>query len=310
MNGRLCTLAATAALLAPLAAAACSGTCADINSNVCSRPWLTGLCPGASSIQCCTGALCHGQCASSDEYTCSTGFASGLCNGASNVMCCSGTLTRKSGSSCSGQCSDINSYTCSSGFVSGLCPGASNIQCCTGSLSPRGGGGYNRGAAVSYADQHWNSPNHDCSSSYSSCTPYSYWGGEHCGYSSHGGDCANFVSQCLLAGGHAPLSGGGPCRGYPCGNEEVGAKNLGDCLAGYKGWTRSCGYHMAPPSSITVGDVLIYHKGSCSDSEAHATIVTSMSGGPQISCHSNEHHNIAYTYMASSMPYYEWLHKN
>eukprot|EP00727_Mastigamoeba_balamuthi_P010578 m51a1_g6142 hypothetical protein (271) ;mRNA; r:280492-281705 len=260
--------AAAAAALLARTAAACSGTCADINSNVCSRAWVSGVCPGANNIKCCTGKICHGQCASSDEYTCSTGFASGLC------------------------------------------PGANNIQCCTGSLSPRGGGGYNRGAAVSYADQHWNSPNHRCGSGYTSCTPYSYWGGEHCGYGSHGGDCANFVSQCLLAGGHAPLNGGGPCRGYPCGSEEVGAKNLGDCLAGYKGWTRSCGYHMAPPSSITVGDVLIYHKGSCSDSEAHATIVTSMSGGPQISCHSNEHHNIAYTYMASSMPYYEWLHKN
>ena len=31
---------------------------------------------------------------------------------------------------------------------------------------------------------------------------------------------ANFVSQCLLAGSHVPLVKA-PCRGYPCGKEEV-----------------------------------------------------------------------------------------
>lgn len=73
-----------------------------------------------------------------------------------------------------------------------------------------------------------------------SCSPWSYWGEESCGYPSHGGDCANFVSQCLLAGGHPPLVKA-PCRGYPCGKEEVGAAKLGACLPANYGWVRGLG---------------------------------------------------------------------
>jgi len=131
---------------------------------------------------------------------------------------------------------------------------------------------YDREAAYNYAMQWWNSCNHDCTSGdYKSCTPWSYLGSECCGYTSHGGDCANFVSQCLIAGGHPYLKGGDCkypdgtlcCRGYPCGKEEIGAKRLGDCLVS-KGWKRTCGYHASPPSNIMVGDVLIYHKGNYS----------------------------------------------
>ena len=167
---------------------------------------------------------------------------------------------------------------------------------------------YNRNNAVAYAKKWWNSANHKCGT-YTSCSPYSYWGSEVCGYSSHGGDCANFVSQCLIAGGHPNLSGGAPCRGYPCGKEEVGAKNLGDCLTSRFGWSRTCGYLAAPPSNIQPGDVLIYHSGSCSSTSAHATIVVS-TNPVTIACHSTKHYGQSYTYMASSKPYYEWLHKN
>ena len=79
---------------------------------------------------------------------------------------------------------------------------------------------YNRDNAVAYDKKHWNSPNHKCSGKYTDYNPYSYFGGEHCSYGSHGGDCANFVSQCLIAGGHSPLNKGA-CRGYPCGKEEA-----------------------------------------------------------------------------------------
>ena len=48
------------------------------------------------------------------------------------------------------------------------------------------------------------SPNHKCSGKYTDCNPYSYFGGEHCSYGSHGGDCANFVSQCLISGTLSP----------------------------------------------------------------------------------------------------------
>lgn len=167
---------------------------------------------------------------------------------------------------------------------------------------------YDHSKAVEYASKWWNGANHECSKAYTSCTPYSYWGNEHCGYSSHGGDCANFVSQCLLAGGHPALKGSTHCRGYPCGKEEVGARNLGLCLSGTFGWKRTCGKHHAPPSGLKPGDVLIYHAGSCDGGTAHATLVTKVSGSSvSVTCHSNSHHNVDHNYLKDSHPYYEFL---
>ena len=165
---------------------------------------------------------------------------------------------------------------------------------------------YDRGAVLGYAQTYWNSLNHDCNSAYYDCTPYSYWGGEHCGYPSQGGDCANFVSQCILAGGHQKLVGG-YCRGYPCGVEEVGATELGLCLAQTFGWKRNCGYLLAPPSDVQIGDVLVYHAGSCDSYEAHAVIVVAGGADAQIACHSNMQYGAHYTYLSGSKPYFEWL---
>jgi len=167
---------------------------------------------------------------------------------------------------------------------------------------------YNRKEAVAYAKKWYDSANHDCNSGFEDCTPWAYYGGEQCSYGSNGGDCANFVSQCLIAGGHKYLNQGFPCRGYPCGKEEVGAKNLGDCLHDVHGWVRTCDYYQSPPDDIAPGDVLIYHSDSCDSGEAHAVLVVSGGDTPTIACHSNSHFGIAYTYMGDSMPYLEWLH--
>ena len=162
---------------------------------------------------------------------------------------------------------------------------------------------YDRNAVYNYAATYWSYPNHDCNSAYTDCTPYSYWGGDNCSYGSNGGDCANFVSQCVLAGGHSALVGGA-CRGYPCGVEEVGARNLGWCLYETFGWERVCGYNQSPPSSITTGDVLVYHRGSCDSYDAHAVIV--VGNGPNIACHSANQWDIHYSYFGEA--YLEWLH--
>ena len=166
---------------------------------------------------------------------------------------------------------------------------------------------FDRNAVRSYAQKYWNSANHDCNTAYTACSPYSYWGGEQCGYASHGGDCANFVSQSLLAGGHPKLIGGSACRGYPCGVEEVSARNLGVCLKETFGWKRTCGYKQAPPSNLQVGDVLIYHADNCDSYSAHAVVVIEAGANPKIACHSSSHYGISYTYLADSKPYYEWL---
>ena len=134
---------------------------------------------------------------------------------------------------------------------------------------------------------------------------------EHCGYPGDGGDCANFVSQCLVkGGGHPNLSGGRDiCRGYPCGFEEPGAKKLADCLVS-RGWTSKCGKLMKPPDYIKEGDVLVYHSGSCDNFSAHAVLVTKGGSNALITCHSNEKLDVSYTYMSNSKPYYQWIHFN
>ena len=165
---------------------------------------------------------------------------------------------------------------------------------------------YDRQAVYVYAEEWWNSANHTCGD-YSACTPWSYWGRDVCGYPSHGGDCANFVSQSILDGGHPDLNTGGPCRGYPCGREEIGAKNLGDCLES-KGWKRTCGYKISPPEGMKRGDVLIYHSGSCDSYSAHATVVVNADGSDvRIAGHSAPQWNKEYTYLQDAKPYYEFL---
>ena len=170
-------------------------------------------------------------------------------------------------------------------------------------------GEYSRSGAVAYARKYALSINHKCGD-HMACTPAAYFGKEHCGYPGDGGDCANFVSQCLVFGGNHPkLVGSSNCRGYPCGFEEPGAWELGNCLQ-EKGWTSTCGYLMKPPSNIKAGDVLIYHAGSCSGGTAHAVFVTQGGANAKIACHSSEQLDVSYTYMGDAKPYYQWLHYN
>ena len=167
---------------------------------------------------------------------------------------------------------------------------------------------YDREAAVAYAYKHVHNINHKCGSPWR-CTPWGYLGKEHCGYKGEGGDCANFVSQCILAGGAEPMNEriGGVCRGTPCGKEEPGARKLGDCLTKIKGHKSECGRGMAPPSWVQKGDVIIYHAGSCSGRISHAALVTKVEGGvAYVTAHSREHKDIKYTYI-SAKPYYQWI---
>ena len=168
---------------------------------------------------------------------------------------------------------------------------------------------YNRTGAVSYAYQFAEIPNHQCGS-HKECTPCSYWGVETCNYQSLEGDSANFVSQCLvLGGGHPKLNGGAPCRGYPCGFEEIGCKNLGDCLI-QKGWISKCGYLEPPPPYIEAGDVLNYYSESCDSKTAFSVFITVGGKNPKITSHSSVRVDASYNTLDNSKPYYQWLHFN
>lgn len=168
---------------------------------------------------------------------------------------------------------------------------------------------YNIDDVVSYAQKYWETPNHECGD-YIDCTPWSYWGTSYCGYASHGGDCANFVSQCILEGGHKDLNqGDGICRGYPCGREEIGADKLQKCLKTYHGWTDlGIGYMLPPPPEIRPGDVLMYSNEY--GTGTHATVVVRVTDGvAYIAAHSSSQYDRIYTYLTDSEHcYYRWLH--
>jgi hypothetical protein len=167
---------------------------------------------------------------------------------------------------------------------------------------------YNRSGAIDYAFRFYNTVNHDCNTPYTSCSPFSYWGEESCGFPSHGGDCADFVSQCLLAGNHTKLIKA-PCRGYPCGVEEIGAEKLGACLAANYGWKSTCIKNTdSPPTTLIPGDVLVFHATSCTDEDAHATLIVHVNYPfIGVAAHSNDVFNKSITEYASEFEYYDFL---
>ena len=168
---------------------------------------------------------------------------------------------------------------------------------------------YDRNGAVSYAYQYALTPNHRCGN-YAACTPCSYWGNEACGYEMHGGDAPNFVSQCLVkGGGHPALNGGAPCRGYPCGFEEISSLNLANCLI-QKGWISTCGYLQPPPSYIKAGDVFNCYSDGCGSSAPFSALITVGGNNPKLTSHSRPRVDVLYNQLDNNKPYYQWLHYN
>ncbi len=153
---------------------------------------------------------------------------------------------------------------------------------------------YNRAAAVGYANK-WCGPKRN---------------GAYCDYTGKGGDCTNFVSQCLIAGG-AKLKGPG------CGGTFPGGGELSDALRA-AGWKSTYGYKVGPPANIRPGDVIQFY-GSCKNyvpgstsncAKGHTVFVQSGAGPGAVACasHTSDRCNASWTTWVSSMPYVEWLH--
>ena len=166
---------------------------------------------------------------------------------------------------------------------------------------------YNRTRALDYAKKYWNKANHKCNNSYYICSPYGYFGDEHCNYPSHGGDDAKFVSQCLLAGGHDKIIFPPMYRASPCGREQIKGTGLVGVLIKKYGWREACGYHLKPPSMLKPGDVLVQHKGSCNGLDTHSSIVIEAGKEPKVASHSKNVYGISYKYLEEDYPYYEWI---
>ena len=162
---------------------------------------------------------------------------------------------------------------------------------------------YDRVKAVEYAYQHYKKINHRCGSGRNAWTPYGYYGNDACKYQKHNGDCANFVSQCLIAGGVSLKS---KCKTSRC-DVILGAKSLGVCLYKNLGWKRACGKKLAPPEWIEKGDVIVYHEDNCDGRKTHVMIVTVGGKNAKVSGHSpslKDHH---WDYGKKKV-FYEWLH--
>ena len=162
---------------------------------------------------------------------------------------------------------------------------------------------YDREKAVQYAYKYYKNINHDCKKGRWSCSPYGYFGNEHCKYPKEGGDCANFVSQCLIEAG---ITFPKTCRVRKC-NVILGAQSLGNCLSKDLKWKKACGKRLPPPEWIQKGDVIIYHQGSCNSGITHAMIVTVGGKYPKVSGHSPCVKDKDYNFVKNK-DYYEWLH--
>ena len=164
---------------------------------------------------------------------------------------------------------------------------------------------YDRNKAMDYAIKYAKKANHDCSKNRWSCSPYGYFGSELCKYKRDKnafGDCANFVSQCLIAGGMEFSR----CEVRSCG-VILGANSLGKCLKNKYKWKSECGKQLPPPDYIEKGDVVILHEGRCNSDKNHAMIVTSGGKNALVTGHSPPAYNVAYTSYRKKQ-YFEWIH--
>lgn len=156
---------------------------------------------------------------------------------------------------------------------------------------------YNPEKAVTYADKYW--------SEYNDSYP---------NYCSIGGDCANFVSQCLYAGG-LPMNSS--WYHAVTGNQRAGnwtvAQSLYNYLSKYCGkaiefsassisktgyvgaQTQNKGMEINPKVEIRVGDPVFYYSGS-KNRWSHVAICVGFDsqGNPLVSAHNNDHSRVAW----------------
>ena len=141
--------------------------------------------------------------------------------------------------------------------------------------SSKGGtkSGYNPAAAASYAEQWCGSFN---TASYANYSP---------------DDCANFVSQCLMAGG-MNLSNGPGLDSYGC---IISCDNLNTNFTTYQGCSKSSNTYSGHltsgyPSWFVQGDVALFGEDASSPSDPwqHATLDV-VTGTPILDAHTNPH---------------------
>ncbi|KAL8839222.1 MAG: hypothetical protein Q9170_001828 [Blastenia crenularia] len=138
-----------------------TGICQDTSKTCAGGAYISGYCPGDSSVKCCPAAdetpstttkpASSATCAppgktgicQDTSTTCAGGaYISGYCPGDNSIKCCpaASAPTTCSPPGQSGICQDT-STTCSGGaYISRYCPGDNSIKCCPDAPVPTGGG--------------------------------------------------------------------------------------------------------------------------------------------------------------------------
>ncbi len=152
---------------------------------------------------------------------------------------------------------------------------------------------YDRTAVVNYADEYWLDYNTD----------------DYNDYSGGGGDCANYVSQCLIAGGLNLW------QGRYGGGENVDSKGtmpfcdyLHQHLTTFQNVTHvTIDTSGSPPDWLEPGDVIIYGDPPGGDEWRHAVIVVEGTGdNAKINGHSSSRYHTNWDYAFGLGAYFEW----
>jgi len=143
---------------------------------------------------------------------------------------------------------------------------------------------YSPANAASYAEQWWNAYNP-----------------AYANYNNSGGDCANFGSQCLKAGG-MNLSNGPGLDGYGC---IIACDNLHKNFTTYQGCNSSTTYsgHKTSgyPTWFTQGDIVLFGANSSNPNDPwQHTAINVVTGTPALDAHSNSRHKETVSYFYPS----------
>ena len=156
--------------------------------------------------------------------------------------------------------------------------------------------GYDPGAAARYADAHvWNGADMSATGVFES-----HYNPEYYNYNAVGGDCANFVSQCLYAGGMpqtAGESGGQSCWYFCAAEDRSDTWTRSTLLRRWLGSTWGLTVDSPKDSDILTGSPVFYSR-SGGYTWNHATICVGVNsaGTPVVNSHNNDRYRVVWNY--------------
>lgn len=148
-----------------------TGICQSTSTACAGGDYISGYCPGDSSIKCCPdkssssapapSTTCTppgktGLCQSTSKPCAGGDYIPGYCPGDTNNQCCPSSSSSSSSSSATtcappgktGICQSTSKPCAGGSYISGYCPGDDSIRCCPDAAGGGGGGGCKREVVV------------------------------------------------------------------------------------------------------------------------------------------------------------------